>query len=269
MSVQRRLIQSATRGHGGARNDKTIVRFDSWIHALKTDPQYTTYKYQLYRSDGTIRLLMGLYQLVDGGYHLWRVLQCPLKHTADVDKARWSKQLESVRKDSECVFGILKGRFRILKIPLLFHKIHQIDNIFYTCCVLHNMLLINDGMDIPAWEEGVDWAHLDGLLGVAAADEDEYEEDEAADLAQVQEGNQWGLRGGNQTQVRLTADSDYSICGGNSFDYSTCDQHGSGDSEVAVEVETSHNELRSALIEHFTYMWKHKEVHWIGPQPTK
>ena len=62
----------------------------------------------------------GLYLICDGGYHLWRCLQFPLKDVPDIWARRWSKRLESVRKDVECAFGILKKRFRILKVPFLY-----------------------------------------------------------------------------------------------------------------------------------------------------
>jgi hypothetical protein len=42
--------------------------------------------------------------MVDGGYHRWRVLIAP-KKGAEKHTKRWSKQLESVRKDVERTFG--------------------------------------------------------------------------------------------------------------------------------------------------------------------
>lgn len=63
--------------------------------------------------------------------------------------------------------GALKTRFRILKIPILFQKLHEVDNVFFTCCVLHNMLLCHDGLDEHA-EGDVDWEHLEGLFGAAS-----------------------------------------------------------------------------------------------------
>ncbi|CAN0270408.1 unnamed protein product, partial [Pylaiella littoralis] len=70
----------------------------------------------------------------------WVTLMAPSKYPGDVDDAAFSKMLESVRKDVECFFGILKGRFRILKLRLAYHCREDIDNIFFTCFVLHNML---------------------------------------------------------------------------------------------------------------------------------
>jgi hypothetical protein len=60
----------------------------------------------------------GAYLIVDGGYHKWRDLQCPKKHSAVHRDIIWSEWLESVRKGVECLFGVLKGRFRCLKLPI-------------------------------------------------------------------------------------------------------------------------------------------------------
>ena len=108
-------------------------------------------------------------------------MQCPLN--GDVNnkfdlpndlEREFSKRLESVRKDVECTFGVtackkkltiwqvLKNRFRILKVPLLCcgrNGQEKVDNIFYTCCMIHNMLLEHDGY--IDWTS--DWSHLPGL----------------------------------------------------------------------------------------------------------
>ena len=53
--------------------------------------------------------------------------------------------MESIRKDIEDVFGILKKRFRILKMPIELRQQDDIDNVFFSCCILHNMLRDDDG----------------------------------------------------------------------------------------------------------------------------
>lgn len=54
----------------------------------------------------------------------------------------------------ERVFGILKGRWRCLKNPILFQSVDKIDNMFMACCILHNMLLDVDGGEaLPVAEE--------------------------------------------------------------------------------------------------------------------
>ena len=51
-----------------------------------------------------------------------------------------------MRKDVECTFGILKGRWRILKAGVRLHGVNAADNVWLTCCALHNMLLEVDGL---------------------------------------------------------------------------------------------------------------------------
>ena len=54
----------------------------------------------------------------------------------------FSLNLESVQKDVECTFGILKKRWCILHYP----DIKKCEKIFVTCCCLHNFLV-----DIMEW----------------------------------------------------------------------------------------------------------------------
>jgi hypothetical protein len=44
-----------------------------------------------------------------------------------MDEIRWSKWLESMRKDVECTFGILKGRWRILKSGIRIEGVDAVD----------------------------------------------------------------------------------------------------------------------------------------------
>ncbi len=78
----------------------------------------------------------------------------PMKTTCLRSEIRFSKWLESVRKDVECTFGILKGRFRILKTGIRLGGQQAGDRIFLICCALHNWLLEVDGLD-KGWEEVV------------------------------------------------------------------------------------------------------------------
>ena len=64
----------------------------------------------------------------------------PSKYPIDAGAMAFSKRLESSRKDVECFFGIAKGRFRILKFSIPYRKQIDIDNVFFTICILHIML---------------------------------------------------------------------------------------------------------------------------------
>ena len=51
----------------------------------------------------------------------------------------------------ECAFGILKGRWRILKTGIRVQGIEAVNKVWLTCCALHNWLLEIDGLDSD-WE---------------------------------------------------------------------------------------------------------------------
>ena len=50
----------------------------------------------------------------------------------------------TVRKDIECTLCMLKKRWSILKNHMLIQSKTHIDNIVFTCAILHNMLLAYD-----------------------------------------------------------------------------------------------------------------------------
>ena len=110
----RRWIMAATKGFYGSYNDKTIVRYDSFVCDIHEKKIYADNEFVLHDQFGVPATYRGLYLICDGGYHKWRTLICPFKHCAgNKPKEIWSKMLESLRKDVECTFGILKGRFNL------------------------------------------------------------------------------------------------------------------------------------------------------------
>ncbi|CAN0438652.1 unnamed protein product [Discosporangium mesarthrocarpum] len=76
---------------------------------VKTHEAYTQKKNTLVDSEGREFTEKGAYLIVDSGNHQWRCLMYPLKSALTVAGFKWSKHLESVRKDMECFFGRLKG----------------------------------------------------------------------------------------------------------------------------------------------------------------
>ena len=139
------IIYYVSRTFPGTYADKSIVRYDQFLQQVRRDPLYTQFPFKVTTSLGT-REMRGVYSLSDCGFHPWRALQFPVKRPWSMEALLWSARVESVRKvlhlrhvhllklpdykrecacvqDVECAFGRLKGRFRILKLPLRFHKI--------------------------------------------------------------------------------------------------------------------------------------------------
>lgn len=151
----RRRILSSTKGHPARWNDKTLVNFDDLAVALNEGSTYLKdLPFELYERDeeGDVvrQKYRGAWLLVDNGYLNWGVTIPPLKEASTTHEWRFSKWLESMRKDVECTFGILKGRWRVLKAGIRLHDTDPADKIWLTCCALHNMLLEVDGLD-AAW----------------------------------------------------------------------------------------------------------------------
>ena len=78
-------------------------------------------------------------------------LQCPDHHATDHDEVMFAEWLESMSKTIECTFGILKGRFHILKNAISLKFEDDIEALFRTCAILHNILLQVDGFLNPDW----------------------------------------------------------------------------------------------------------------------
>jgi hypothetical protein len=69
--------------------------------------------------------------LCDNGYPEWPCLIPPLKTPIYYKEFRFSEWIESMRKDVECTFGILKARFRIIKTGIRLHGVEVTDSIWH------------------------------------------------------------------------------------------------------------------------------------------
>ena len=153
----RRQILSTTTGHPGRWNDKTLVLFDDFVKSIYNGKILQDVKFSLFEhnANGEIvqRHYTGAWLIVDNGYLEWSTTVPPFKNALTYKELRWSKWIESMRKDVECVFGILKGRFRVLKTGVRLHGLKATDRLWLTCCALHNFLLLSDGLN-GEWRNG-------------------------------------------------------------------------------------------------------------------
>jgi hypothetical protein len=143
----KRRFMSVMPGQLGSVNDITACKADPFVHAMKHDPLYRDHTYTLYDEDGVECDEKGLWLSVDGGYVKVPQLLVGDPVILDAFMNFWNHFMECERKHVECAFGILKNRFRILKLPILLHDFDEIDDMFFTCCILHNMCLDFDGFD--------------------------------------------------------------------------------------------------------------------------
>ena len=98
--------------------------------------------WQYYDADGLVKTERGMYLICDNGYLRWPQSMCPyVGEPISTVEGYFSSNLESVRKDVECVFGILKERWCCLQQGFKYCDIKICQEIFVVCCVLHNMML--------------------------------------------------------------------------------------------------------------------------------
>ena len=134
----------------------------------------------------------------------------------------------------ECVFGILKGRFRCLKLPILYQSKRCIDNMFFTCCVLHNMLLQYDGLDVR-WESDANWIGQGG-----------HHDQDDMDVF-------------HRHISRVKGSTDFTRAG-----LEMLNERGNADYlDGLEETEDTHKTLKKKLIAHFYYLHSNNLVEWL------
>ncbi|KAL7545726.1 hypothetical protein ACHAWF_014021 [Thalassiosira exigua] len=153
LPYQNYLVNRMTISQDGTKGQKAGASNQHPSNYLSLDVEF-----ELYERDASGNVISvkytGGYVIVDNGYLTWSVTVPPFKVTNDEAEIRWSKWVESMRKDVENTFGILKGRWRILKTGIRVRGVDAVDKIWLTCCALHNWLLDIDGLD-EVWVDGV------------------------------------------------------------------------------------------------------------------
>jgi len=257
----RRRILGTTKGHPARWNDKSLVKFDEIamdLHEGKgpmKDLEFELYDYEE-EEDGTKTVkkvkYKGAWLLVDNGYMNWGVTIPPMKCTDTKMQWRFSKWLESMRKDVECTFGIMKGRWRILKSGIRLHGTDSADKTWMTCCALHNWLLVIDGLD-EKW--GSEWQG-----GMGDNEEDDLPQSVRTLLSRHHipanyDGS--GMGHGNDRHIGAPAEGGQDNDEEEDFVGSVEEVNG-----AIVVRKLSMKQFRERLIRHFDIAFRKKEIHW-------
>ena len=229
--------------HPGGRNDKNMAQLDDMIKAVREDTLFTGSTFNMRSATGELVEHVGAWLLCDGGYHQWLCTICGFKHTSIRERFLWSKRMESVRKDIENTFGILKTRFRVLRLPFMLPNEEDIDNTFRVCCMLHNWLLDHNGYT-SIGQAALDWKTPQG----DAILDDRFQAILATSrvCARVTDDN------GNRAMIDSA--SDFGRVGPLLID---------SQDAVAVEVQKGFAERREALVAHYNYVNQNNEALWL------
>lgn len=158
-----RRVLSIYGPHFGSRNDMDIVKTDEYVEKVRSKRLFRDAQWKYYNQDGHVRREIGMYLISDNGYLRWPTTICPFTRTSVASpEGYFSTNVESVRKDVECTFGIIKKRWRILNNGFYQRDIALCEKIFVTCCCLHNFMLdvmeitnVRVGRGSPMGDDGI------------------------------------------------------------------------------------------------------------------
>ena len=244
-------ILGTTGGHPGTWNDKTLVLFDKLITKVKNGELYNDYEFKLYERNTVGEIVevvyKGVWFMVDNGYLSWSCTVPPDGNGVTYEIIRFSEWLESMRKDVECLFGIMKGRFLILRYGIRFHKIVMCDKLWVTCCAMHNMLLDIDDLR-KNWQNGAksDW---------------EIFNNDHKNRSKIRTPFAINRLHRHQEMEDTDEDDEYDSYVDNNTDISKiCDKYSSNGKRIVSRMPLSL--FRQCLINHFDIRYKKNDIVW-------
>nr|XP_043626069.1 uncharacterized protein LOC122597555 [Erigeron canadensis] len=106
------------------------------------DAMVETYEQEYLRRPTTHDILR-LYEAHEERHHI-----PAYKYPTDPKEKKFKRLQESARKDVERAFGVLKQKWGILCRPFRQRSVKAIRNLVYTCVIMHNMIIQDDGRAI-------------------------------------------------------------------------------------------------------------------------
>ena len=110
-----------------------MVRFDNFLSGIRDGLILSENEFNLVSYDSNKNRVQttytGVYVIVDNGYLPWSCTVPSFSMTNKINKMRWSKWIELMRKDIECTFLILKGRWRILKSGVRISGVENVNKV--------------------------------------------------------------------------------------------------------------------------------------------
>jgi len=129
-----------SRLHRGGDPDVTMAAEDAFLESLDVDDVFRDFEFFLTSPDGRVGV-KGVYTIGDNGYPKWRTIVHPFKHPVPgSDTEKWSKDLESLRKNVECFFGRLKRQFMVLANRIGCRDTAEVEKMIKVCICLSNMV---------------------------------------------------------------------------------------------------------------------------------
>ncbi|GJU43485.1 ALP1-like protein isoform X1 [Tanacetum coccineum] len=91
--------------------------------------------------------------IVNGIYPTWSTFVKTFSIARDEKTLKFKRVQESARKDIERAFGVLQGRWGIIRQPARALQINTLKRIMYCCIILHNMILQSEKFELSNFKD--------------------------------------------------------------------------------------------------------------------
>ena len=148
--TQSKQVISVKGSYYSSVNDKGSEKCGNFISDLNNKDIYKDISYEVktgLKEEDFVEI-SNCFVIADGGYLEWPATITGFPGiSSDPAEYKFTDWVASVRKDVDCFRGILKKIFIFFKYPITLRSIEDINNAFYTACVINNMILKHDGLD--------------------------------------------------------------------------------------------------------------------------
>ncbi|XP_071688314.1 protein ALP1-like [Rutidosis leptorrhynchoides] len=93
------------------------------------------------------------YYHADGIYPDWATLVKGYSCPTEEPTIKFTRFQASARKDVERAFGVLQGRFHIIRLASRSMSVNRMRRVMECCLILHNMILEDNDFALSKWEE--------------------------------------------------------------------------------------------------------------------
>ncbi|XP_042404757.1 putative nuclease HARBI1 [Zingiber officinale] len=134
-------------GIAGSRNDINVLNesplFNDVLQGNAPEVNFTINNTQYTKG----------YYLTDGIYPEWATFVKSFLCPQDPKRKIFKERQEAARKDVERAFGVLQSRWAMIKGSGRFWYKDNLKDIMYTCIILHNMIIENEGDAVVNWSD--------------------------------------------------------------------------------------------------------------------
>lgn len=127
-------------GRPGTNNDLNVLARSPLFKGILSK-ELSINVVQGYKVGNDLNLHHMLYFLGDGIYPRWPFFVLPMANSIVPNERKFSFRQESVRKDIERLFGIMQGRFEIIRRESRRWDLFETIRISNTCVTLHNLIV--------------------------------------------------------------------------------------------------------------------------------